>query len=94
MNPHFLKLTLKRWDFLMYVNSRTKGMKMPRLGTIDGQMALIPLPPLNEQRRIVEAIEAQFTKTKELKEHIIACQQYTEQLLKALLHQAFEMKQD
>jgi type I restriction enzyme S subunit len=34
-----------------------------------------------------------FAKTKQLKEHIIANQQATEQLLKALLHQAFEVRE-
>jgi len=52
----------------------------------------IPLPPLSEQKRIVAEIEKQLAKTKQLKEHIIANQQATEQLLKALLHQAFEVK--
>lgn len=52
---------------------------------------LVPLPPLSEQKRIVAEIARQFTKTKALKEHIIANQQATEQLLKALLHQAFEV---
>lgn len=50
---------------------------------------LIPLPPLSEQKRIVAEIEKQLSKTKQLKEHIIQSQQATEQLLKALLHQAF-----
>lgn len=54
---------------------------------------LIPLPPLAEQKRIVEEIERQLAKTKQLKEHIIANQQATEQLLKALLHQAFEVEE-
>lgn len=54
---------------------------------------LIPLPPLSEQKRIVAEIEKQFAKTKQLKEHILANQQATEQLLKALLHQAFEVKE-
>ena len=54
---------------------------------------LIPLPPLSEQKRIVAEIEKQLTKTKQLKEHIIANQQATEQLLKALLHQAFEVEE-
>lgn len=49
----------------------------------------VPIPPLSEQKRIVAEIEKQFVKTKQLKEHIIANQQATEQLLKALLHQAF-----
>lgn len=93
LNPFYFKYALKRADFLKYVNSKTKGMKMPRLGTKEGEMALIPLPPLSEQKRIVAEIEKQLAKTKQLKEHIIANQQATEQLLKALLHQAFEVKE-
>lgn len=93
LNPYYFKYSLKRIDFLKYVNSVTKGMKMPRLGTKEGQLALIPLPPLSEQKRIVAEIEKQLTKTKQLKEHIIANQEATEQLLKALLHQAFEVNE-
>jgi type I restriction enzyme S subunit len=52
-----------------------------------------PLPPLSEQKRIVAEIEKQLAKTKQLKEHVIANQQATEQLLKALLHQAFEVEE-
>ncbi len=54
---------------------------------------LIPIPPLSEQKRIVAEIKKQLAKTKQLKEHIIANQQTTEQLLKALLHQAFEVEE-
>jgi type I restriction enzyme S subunit len=65
-----------------------KGIKSSRLIEI-----LIPLPPLSEQQRIVAEIEKQLGKTKELKAHIIANQQATEQLLKALLHGAFEVEE-
>lgn len=54
---------------------------------------LIPLPPLSEQKRIVAEIEKQFAKTKQLKELVLANQAATGQLLKALLHQAFEVKE-
>jgi type I restriction enzyme, S subunit len=54
----------------------------------------IPLPPLSEQTRIVAEIEKQLAKTKQLKEHIIANQKATEQLLKALLHGAFEVEEN
>ena len=54
---------------------------------------LFPLPPLSEQKRIVDEIEKQSAKTNQLKEHIVANRQATEQLLKALLHQAFEVKE-
>ena len=46
-----------------------------------------------EQKRIVEEIEKQLAKAKQLKEHIISSQQATEQLLKALLHEAFEVEE-
>lgn len=93
LNPFYFKYSLKRIDFLKYVNGLTKGMKMPRLGTKEGQLALIPLPPLSEQKQIVAEIEKQLAQTKQLKEHIIANQQATEQLLKALLHLAFEVEE-
>lgn len=53
----------------------------------------LALPPFQEQKRIVTEIENQFAKTKAIKEHIIANQQHTEQLLKAMVHQAFEVKE-
>lgn len=93
INPFYLKYSLKRSDFLKYVSSVTKGMKMPRLGTNEGKMALIPLSSFFEQKRIVYEIENQLAKTKQLKEHILANQQATVKLFKALLHGAFEMEE-
>lgn len=53
----------------------------------------IPLPPVSEQKRIVVEIEKQLAKTKQLKEYILSNQQATEQLLKALLHEAFVVEE-
>ena len=39
--------------FVNYATQVSYGTKMPRLGTTDGKLALIPLPPLAEQKRIV-----------------------------------------
>jgi len=55
--PKYLMYALKRPDFLEYVNSKTYGVKMPRLGTEDGRNALLPLPPFKEQRRIVSKVD-------------------------------------
>ena len=80
-----------------YVNNSFKdlmvGFNSPSITNEQFERSLFPLPPLSEQKRIVEEVEMQFAKTKQLKEHIIANQQATEQLLKALLHQAFEVRE-
>jgi type I restriction enzyme S subunit len=68
-----------------------KGIK-PGLNRNEVYLIPILLPPLYEQKRIVAEIEKQLAKTKQLKDHIIANQQATEQLLKALLHNAFEIE--
>lgn len=70
-----------------------KSTKQHELGVNNLSNFVFPLPPRSEQNRIVNEIEKQFAKTKQLKEHIIANQQATEQLLKALLHQAFEVEE-
>jgi type I restriction enzyme S subunit len=36
------------------------GVKMPRIGSTQGNAALFPLPPLDEQQRIVKRIEELF----------------------------------
>ncbi len=56
-NPHFLSLTLRSPYFLSYVNAKSYGMKMPRLGTEDGRQALVPIAPLAEQHRIVAKVD-------------------------------------
>jgi type I restriction enzyme S subunit len=86
-------------DYLCaYINSIdlrpfVTGGFQPKLSQGNLNIIPVPLPPLSEQKRIVVEIERQLAKTKQLKEHIIANQQATEQLLKALLHQAFEVKE-
>ena len=58
INGHFLFYWLKHSIFLNYVESVSHGLNMPRLGTDAGKQAPLFLPPLNEQKRIVAAIEA------------------------------------
>lgn len=55
--PKYFQLALKSPAFLAYVNKKSYGMKMPRLGTEDGRMAVFPLPPLAEQHRIVAKVD-------------------------------------
>ena len=53
----YAQLSLMSPFFVDYTNSLSYGVKMPRLGTEDGKKALFPLPPLAEQKRIVDALE-------------------------------------
>ena len=55
--PQYFRIALSSPAFIEYVNARSYGMKMPRLGTEDARMALLPLPPLEEQARIVARVD-------------------------------------
>lgn len=89
---YFHKIVLSPY-FQKFIFSSTTGAGREGLPKYNLEQFAIPLPPLSEQKRIVAEIEKQLAKTKQLKEHIIANQQATEQLLKALLHQAFVVKE-
>ncbi|MBA3664351.1 MAG: restriction endonuclease subunit S [Bacteroidetes bacterium] len=75
------------------IDRHTVKTTQPNVGIKSILEFRFPIPPLSEQKRIVAEIEKQLAKTKQLKAHIIANQQATEQLLKALLHQAFEVEE-
>lgn len=46
--------------FLDYANKISYGVKMPRLGTKDAKADLIPVPPIEEQTRIVTKLDEAF----------------------------------
>lgn len=91
----YLYAFVKRIDFLKNGARIMKGVAgQQRVPTEYFYNTLIPLPPFSEQKRIVAEIDKRLTKTKQLKEHITANQKATELLLKALLHQAFEVTEE
>ncbi len=53
----YLALWLRSPDFVEYTRTKMEGAKMPRLRTPDFTRAMIAVPPLPEQRRIVARIE-------------------------------------
>jgi type I restriction enzyme S subunit len=89
INSIYSKYTFKRKDFLSYVNNLTKGVKMPRLVTKDGKMALYPLPPIAEQKQIVKKVEKLFSICDKLQTQITANKIRSEQLMQAVLKEAF-----
>lgn len=56
VDSYFLRYLLKRPTFLKFVDSLMYGVKMPRLGTQDAINSIHPLPPHEEQQRIVKKI--------------------------------------
>lgn len=76
VEPRFMRLMLKSPFFIMYANNSTHGMNLPRLGTDKARLAVLPLVPENEQRRIVAKVDELMTLCDQL-------EQQTEQQLDA-----------
>jgi type I restriction enzyme S subunit len=90
----YLQMMLFGIEFIILSRFVKFGMTVHSLKYDEFSQMPIPLPPLSEQRRIVAEIERQMAKTRALKEHIEASREATGQLLKALLHEAFEVGVD
>ena len=81
---YFLDFYKRKWN--------TKGSFFQAINRDHIELQPFPLPSHSEQIRIIKKIETQLGKTKKMKEHILTNLQSTEQLVKALLHQAFEVE--
>ncbi len=57
INSEYALAYLRSPFFVEYAMSDAYGVKMPRLGSKQGNKALMPIPPLNEQHRIVNQIK-------------------------------------
>lgn len=87
--PSYLGAFLRSPSFVAYASSNTTGSRQPRVRLDALWNALIPLPPLPEQRRIVARLEAIRERIQALK----AAQEETESRLRdlerAILDEAF-----
>lgn len=67
LDNKYLQIYLMSPLFVNYAVQCSYGVKMPRLGTKDAKAALMPLPPLAEQRRILDRLNELLPKVQALK---------------------------
>ena len=72
LSSHYINHVLRSKYFVEYTTSCGYGVKMPRLSTTDARKGLIPLPPYQEQLRIVAKIEELFGVLDSIKESLEA----------------------
>lgn len=77
-----------------YFMSKAKGAQktMPKINQETVVNAMIPLPPLAEQKEIVTKVESLLAKVAELEEQISQRKEYADKLMKSILKDAFEEK--
>ena len=55
--PEYLCAWLRSPFFLSYTAECCYGVKMPRLSTAEARKGIVPLPPMNEQKRITQKLK-------------------------------------
>jgi len=90
--PEYARYVLMSNYFLDYTAECCYGVKMPRLGTYDGENAPFPLPPLNEQKRISSKINSLFVLIDRINENQLSLEQFVNQTKSKVLELAIKGK--
>lgn len=88
----FLFYYLESFYFRQEVKKYDNGTAQPNLSASDLKRFNYLLPPLNEQKRIVEKIESEFEKIDEGLEHLLKTKEQIKQYRQSVLKSAFEGK--
>lgn len=88
----YLYYYLRSEPFVDYVESQMVGMAYPAISESNLFKGLFPLPPLNEQKHIVEKVEQFMALCDELEKNIEQCKKDSELLMQSVLQEAFKEK--
>lgn len=89
LSPDYLGAYLRSAGFVEYASRNTTGSRQPRVRLDALWNAVIPLPPLEEQRRIVARIEELMARVREAKRLREEAKRDTERLMQAALAEVF-----
>ena len=92
MDAYFVSYYLKSPSVDSFINMTTHGIKMPRVGTDTMIRLLVPIPPVNEQIRIVKAIINAFQEIKIIETKQNDYKRNSEILRESLLEKSIEGK--
>jgi type I restriction enzyme S subunit len=89
LSPHYLGAYLRSPWFVTYATQNTTGSRQPRVRFDALWNAPVPLPPLEEQKRIVARIEELMTRIKEARKLRQESKEKTELLWQSALAETF-----
>ena len=92
INKKFLTYILNSIEIQNQISTYTKSTTQPKLALYRIEELKILLPPLKEQKRIVEKIESEFAKIDEGLEHLEQAKEKIKQYRQSVLKSAFEGK--
>jgi len=87
VNPKYLQMVLDRNSYYLSFNDSKKQTNLKKEQILS---CPVPLPPLEEQNIIMEKVNLLISKCSDLQNEIIMSQSFAEQLIQALLKEAFE----
>lgn len=89
--PKYLLYYMLTDDFTVQVTMNDNRVKMPKTNQQELLKVLVPMPPLQEQQRIVEKVNKLMTLCNELEKEIDKAQKYASQLMESVLQEAFSI---
>ena len=88
LDPNWLRICLKRPEFVKKVTELSYGTKMPRLGTNDAKKSVHPIPPLEEQRRIVKRVDQLMQICDQLEKELILANDLAERFSRSVVSES------